>query len=119
MNKYTDEELKENLKLFSRQAYNLMEMIDHKDDPYLIRIAYKKLKDSIREEAHRCDLSSTRNNASDFEKKYYIPSVFEAAAEVLRVSTNAVPNQAMFSAVETCHYKLHKYYRFKYEHEDE
>lgn len=112
MNTYTDDELKQKLKFFSKECTKLMDMIENKEDAYLIQSEYKRLKNSIREEAHRCRLSATHKNASEFEKKYYIKSLCEASSEGLLVSTNSIPNQEMYSAIYTCHYKLHKYYIF-------
>ena len=112
MNEYTDDELKQKLKVFSKECNELMEMIERKKDIYTIQARYKNLKSAIRNEAHRCRLSSTYKNASEFEKNYYIKSLCEASAEGLLVSTNSIPNQEMFSAIHTCHYKLHKYFRF-------
>lgn len=112
MNEYSDDELKQKLKVFSKECTELMEMIESKEDMYTIQTRYKNLKSAIRNEAHRCRLSSTYKKASEFEKKYYIKSLCEASSEGLLVSTNSIPNQEMYSAIYTCRYKLHKYYIF-------
>jgi len=110
VNEYTDDELKEKLRKFSNEADSILLLFDNNESTYLIQERYAQLKDELREEARRCNLSRTYNNASDFEKHYYIPSIREASAFGLTVKKNAAANQKMASAVATCYYRLNKFY---------
>ena len=104
-----DKKLIKKMIYFIEEAYNIMKMIDNNENNDEIRIRYKELKQKIKEEAHRCDLIVNQKKFTQFEKKYYAPSIREASAWGFTSPINAKINLTFYSSVEEAHYKLGKY----------
>lgn len=108
-NKYTDKELIKKQIDFIERTEQIMNMIDNKENENCIREEYKKLKECIKDEAHRVRLQVNQRQASKFEQMYYAPSIREANAWGFDVKSNARVSRDMWRAVEEAHYKLSKY----------
>lgn len=107
--KYSDEELKEKLIKFIERTKNVMNMFDNKnikENKEKIKQEYKKLKEDIKNEAHRVRLQRKQAEISNFEEMYYIPSVCESAAYGFYVSSNSKVNDEMWCALEEGYYRL-------------
>ena len=104
-----DKKLAEKMIYYIEEAYTIMKMINTKEDKEEIKIRYKRLKQNIKNEAHRCDLIANRKEFTQFEKQYYAPSIKEANAWGFTSPINAKINRDFYNSVEEAHYKLRKY----------
>lgn len=67
-----DKKLAEKMIYYIEEAYTIMKMINTKEDKEEIKIRYKRLKENIKNEAHRCDLVANRKNLRNLKSNIMI-----------------------------------------------
>ena len=120
--KMSDRELAMHMIDYIKRVENLMNVVgaylegaSNNNEIYYIRKEYKSLKESIRNDAHYVDLCRNRkyDNESRIYTAFFVPSIFETAAEGFRSHTNSKINHQFFSSIYDAYYKLTKYYNLE------